>query len=65
MNIEMLYAILSKKQCYIDDARNQYEMVDVGSIIVDEEASDDEILAALNAANIPVNALCVSVRYLS
>lgn len=65
MKIEMCYAVAHKKTGFITDARNAYDWEDVGSIFVDEEATDEEILDALTAANIPVNALCVSVRHLS
>lgn len=65
MKIEMFYAIPVKKPGYCFDARNPYIWDDVGSIIVDEEASDEEISTALDTANIPTNALCVSVRHLS
>lgn len=65
MKIEMFYAVAHKKTGHIVDARNAYDWEDVGSIIVDEEATDDEIWDALTAANIPTNALCVSVRHLS
>lgn len=65
MKIEMFYAIRVKKQGYITNAFEPFEWVDAGSVIVDEEASDEEISIALDKANIPVNALCVSVRHLS
>lgn len=32
---------------------------------VDEEATDEEISIALDKANIPLDALCISVRHLS
>ena len=65
MKIEMFYAVAHEKTDFITDARAPHVWEDVGSIIVDEEATDEEICNALITANIPVNALCVSVRHLS
>lgn len=65
MKIERFYAVRVKKQGYITDARNPYEWEDVGSVIVDEESTDNEISIALDEAGISREALCVSVRHLA
>lgn len=65
MKIEMFYAVAHKNTGFITDERNAYEWEDVGSIFVDEEATDEEISIALDKANIPTDALCISVRHLS
>ncbi len=65
MKIELFYVIRAKKQDYTTNGFDLYEWVDVGSIIVDERATDEEISVALEKANIPVNAHCASARHLS
>ena len=56
---KMEYAIRMLKPSRIVDARNPYDWIDCGSIVVADNATDYEIEQAMQAANIPSTAVCV------
>lgn len=55
-----IFAIPHKKNGYCIDARNPYEWEEVGTIVLDADATKTEVMEARKDHGIPEEAYCVA-----
>ena len=59
-----IFAIPHKKEGFCIDARSPYNWEEVGSIVLNTDASEAEVIEARKAHNIPEEAYCVACKLL-
>lgn len=57
-----IFAVPHKKEGFCIDARNPYEWEEVGTIVLDGEPSEAEIMEARHVRSVPEAAYCVACK---
>ena len=60
-----IFAIPHKKESRIVDARNPYTWEEVGQIVLDDDATEEDFMTARKAHKIPDEAYCVASSLLN